>query len=319
MTLQQLHDLLALARHGSLHAAARASGQTQPALTRSLGRLEADLGAALFDRHARGVRPTEAGRRLIEHAQRIVAEADRARDAVAQLSGDRRGRVAYGISVAASILLAPMAVQQFRHRYPQVSLHSRSGLYHTLAGPLREGQFDFVICPVPPGAADQQLLPQALLRSEMVIVARRGHPLAGALALEALGDASFVSGGPRGLPGGGIHDAFELAGLGAPRIALHTDGLFDTVALVAGTDCLAMVPAVLARSGLMRESLVALALRDAMPVYEVALFQQRGVPPTPAADELMREFARAAARIPGQASATAPIEGPAKPRGAGQA
>ncbi|MDE2371667.1 MAG: LysR family transcriptional regulator [Burkholderiales bacterium] len=307
MTLQQLQDVLALAQHGSLHAAARASGQTQPALTKSLGRLEADLGAELFERHSRGVRPTEAGRRLIEHAQRIVAEAARARDTVAQLSGDRRGRVAYGISVAASILLAPLALQQFRHRYPQVSLHSRSGLYHTLAPALREGQFDFAICPVPPGAEDLQLVQQALLRSDMVIVARHGHPMAGARTLATLADASFVTGGPRGLPGGGIYETFEQAGLGEPRIALHTDGLFDTVAMVAGTDCLAMVPAALARSGLMRERLVPLALRDAMPVYEVALFQQRGVPPTPAADELMREFARAAAHLHAQVNSTQPL------------
>ena len=56
MTLQQVLDFLAVAEHGGLHAAARSRGQTQPALSRSLRRLEADLGAPLFERHGRRLR-----------------------------------------------------------------------------------------------------------------------------------------------------------------------------------------------------------------------------------------------------------------------
>ena len=77
MTLQQVTDFLSVVQHGSLHAAARATGQTQPALTKSLHRLEAALGTPLFDRHAKGVVPNESGRRFLGHARRLVAEAQR--------------------------------------------------------------------------------------------------------------------------------------------------------------------------------------------------------------------------------------------------
>src|SRR5262245_54537824 len=114
MTLQQVMDFLAVAQHGSLHAAARASGQTQPALTKSLRRLEAALGAPLFERHAKGSQPTEFGRQFHAHARRIAAEAQRAREAMRQTLGERLGRVAFGISAAASLLLAPPAIKRFR-------------------------------------------------------------------------------------------------------------------------------------------------------------------------------------------------------------
>lgn len=294
MTLQQVLDFLAVAQHGSVHAAARAGGQTQPALTKSLRRLEADLGAPLFVRHAKGVQPTEYGRRFVEHAQRLASDAQRARDAMAQMVGERRGRVEYGISAAASILLAPAAVKRFRRAYPEVDLRCRSGLYHTLAPALRDGRLDFAICPLPADLPDPQFTSRPLMHSRMVMCARRDHPLARARSLQALQRASFTVAAPPGLPGGGIYQVFERAGLGAPRVELHTDGLIDTIAFVAGSDCLALMPEALMRSGLLRERLAVLPIADALPAYDVVLFQRRAVPPTPAAEELASQFEREA-------------------------
>jgi DNA-binding transcriptional LysR family regulator len=297
MTLQQVLDFLAVAQHGSLHAAARSTGQTQPALTKSLRRLEQVLGAPLFDRHAKGMQLNELGRVFLGHARRLAAEAQRARDAMAQSLGQRRGRVEFGISAAASILLAPAAIKRFRRGFPEVELRSRSGLYHNLAPLLRDGQLDFVISPLPPEGTDPQFAVRTLIESQMVLVARRDHPLARVRSLHAVRDASFVIGGPRGQVGGGIHAVFERAGLGAPRIELQTDGLIDSAAMVAGSDCLALLPGALMRSGLLRERLVMLPVADELPAYEVALFQRALVPPTPAAEALITQFERESAYL----------------------
>jgi DNA-binding transcriptional LysR family regulator len=314
MTLQQIRDALAVAQHGSLHAAARVTGQTQPALTRSIGRLEHGLGASLFERHARGVRPTATGRLFLAHAKRLAAEAAAARDAVAQALGERGGRVVFGMSAAASLLLAPPAIARFRGAFPQVALHSRGGLYHTLAPALREGELDFMICPVPPGPADPQLASRPLIRSQMVMVGRRGHPRARVRRLAALGDAAFVVGGPPGLPGGGIHEVLERAGLGAPRVELRTDGLVETLAMVAGSDCLALLPAALVRGPLLRERLAILPLQDALPVYQVGLFERAGAPPTPAARRLLVELEREAEYVETPALRLRPARAPAGAR-----
>jgi DNA-binding transcriptional LysR family regulator len=299
MTLQQVTDFLAIVQHGSLHAAARASGQTQPALTKSLRRLEAELGTPLFERHAKGMLANAAGRLFAGHARRLVAEAQRARDAIGQSLEQRRGRVEFGISAAASIVLAPAAIRRFRREYPEVELRSRSGLYHTLAPLLRDGQLDFFISPLPADTADAQFVARTLIESQMVLVARREHPLARVRSLQAVRDAAFVIGGPRGQVGGGILGVFERAGLPSPRIELQTDGLIDSAAMVAGSDCLALLPGALMRSGLLRERLVVLPVADELPAYQVALFLRSQVTPTPAADALATQFERESAYLRG--------------------
>lgn len=298
MTLQQVMDFLAVAEHGSLHAAARATGQAQPALTKSLARLERDLGAPLFDRSSRGMQQNAYGRRFQLHAKRLVAEAGRARDAVAQLRGERLGRVEFGVSAAASLLLAPAAIERFRRSHPAVELRSRGGLYHVLAGPVREGQIDFAICPRPAGPPDTQLAVRTVMESQMVMVARREHPMVRVRKLESVREATFAVAAPPGLPGGGVYEIFERHGWGAPRIALVSDGLIETAALVAGSDCLALLPAALLHTGMLRERLAPLPLpANELPRYTLGLFQRAGVPLTPAAQTLADLFLREAAAL----------------------
>jgi LysR family transcriptional regulator, regulator of abg operon len=297
MTLQQLADFLAIVQHGSVHAAARATGQTQPALTKSLRRLEGALGTSLLDRHARGMQPNPFGQTLLAHARRVVTEAQRARDAIAQSLEHRRGRVEFGISAAASILLAPPAIRRFRREYPEVDLRSRGGLYHSLAPMLRDGQCDFFISPLPAGPVDPRFASRTLIESQMVLVARREHPLARVRTLQAVREARFVIGGPRGQPGAGIVAVFEQAGFDPPQIEIQTDGLIDSAAMVAGSDCLALLPAALMRSGLLRERLVVLPIANALPAYEVALFERAHEPQTPAAAALANQFERESAYL----------------------
>jgi DNA-binding transcriptional LysR family regulator len=297
MTLQQIIDFLAAAEHGGLHAAARASGQTQPALSRSLKRLESELGVPLFERHAGGMRPTPYGQRFLVHARRVAAEARLARDAVTQLRGGDEGRVAYGISVAPSILLVPAVIGRFRRRYPRVALLSRNGLYHSLAPALRDGELDFLICPLPALPVDPGVAMRTLLVSDMALVARREHPRARTRRLKALVSERFVVGAPAGQPGAGIFEAFARQGLGPPQIELQTDGLIDTLAMVAGSDCLAMLPAALLRRGLVREALTRLPIDDELPRYTVALMTRRDAALTPAADELATQFEREVAYL----------------------
>jgi LysR family transcriptional regulator, regulator of abg operon len=296
MTLQQMIDFLAVADSGSLHAAARATGQTQPALSKSLRRLEQDLGAPLVSRSVKGVRMTECGERFRLHARVVVAEARRAKEAVGQLAGAGGGTVRYGISTAASVLLAPGAVTAFRRLFTQVGLHSRGGLFHTLAPLLREGAIDFAICPAPEEPQAVEFSAATLIRSEMALVARRGHRLARERSLRGLQDAHFVVGAPRGRIGAGIYEAFMSSGLEPPHVDMQTDTPLDTLAMVAATDHLCLVPSVLLRHGFFKDAVVALPVEEPLPVYRVQLFQRLDVPLTPAAAALATMFESEAQR-----------------------
>lgn len=297
MTLQQVLDFLSIAEHGSLHGAARASGQTQPALSRSLRRLEADLGAPLFERHAGGMRPTVFGQRFAQHARRMAREATQARDAVRQMCGATDGQVSFGMSFAPSALLAPKAIARFRRHHAKVRLTCHNGLLHALAPLLRDAAMDFAICPLPGGKAPPGLVAQPMMTSQMVLMARREHPLARVRSVKALQQASFVTSGPAGAPGAGIVEAFERAGLEAPRIDLQSFSMIDTLAMVAGSDVIAMLPAALLKVGWLRDLLVRLPIEEPLQRYNVGLLTLRDHALTPAAQALAREFQREAAYL----------------------
>jgi len=80
LRLRHLQMLLSVAQTGNLSQSAEALNTTQPALSKWLKDLEADIGLPLFERHARGLRPTPYGEALIEHARRIEGHLDSARD-----------------------------------------------------------------------------------------------------------------------------------------------------------------------------------------------------------------------------------------------
>lgn len=119
MKLHHLQEVVAIAEHGSIRAAARVLNLAQPALTRSLADLERELGVPLFERHARGVAATTAGTAFIGRATAILQDLRRAQDEVAQLGGAVGGTVAVGLSTAAHIGLLPPALRPFRARYPE--------------------------------------------------------------------------------------------------------------------------------------------------------------------------------------------------------
>ncbi|MFF7397498.1 LysR substrate-binding domain-containing protein [Achromobacter sp. NPDC008082] len=302
MKLQQVFDFLAVTQHGSVHAAARATGQTQPAMTKSLRRLERTLGLPLFDRHAKGMRPNDYGKRFLPHAQHLVHETKRARDTMSQIRGERMGTVQYGISAAASVLLAPSAIQRFRQVYPEVQLSCRSGLYHTLTPLLRDGQLDFAICPVNAENADSQLKVRALIDSPLVVAARRDHPLRQARTMYELQDVVFTVAGPPGQPGAAVYKVFDDAGLGAPRVDMYTDGLIDAAALVANSDRMALLPTALITTGMLREQLEIVPVSEPLPSYAIGLFQRSAHPLTPAAEELATQFEREATHFRNAAS-----------------
>src|SRR6476620_6780504 len=98
MNLHHLTLFDAVASTGHISRAAERLRISQPAVSKQLRLLESSLGAPLFDRTPKGVRLTEAGRLLAGYARRLLALADEAEHAVAQLRGLRRGRLTIGAS-----------------------------------------------------------------------------------------------------------------------------------------------------------------------------------------------------------------------------
>ncbi len=112
----------ATADEGSLSAAARKLGLTQPTMSRQVAALEAGLGVTLFERVGKRLVLTNSGRGLLEHARTMAAAADAMGLAAAGRSQDISGRVTISATDAVSAYLLPGLVQRVRQKAPQITL-----------------------------------------------------------------------------------------------------------------------------------------------------------------------------------------------------
>src|SRR5260370_39561169 len=93
LDVTRLRVLVAVARYGSVTAAARALNYAQPSVSHHLSRLEAETGIKLIQRAGRGIRLTDAGRLLAERAAEVIGRLDAPENELAAYSGLRAGRL----------------------------------------------------------------------------------------------------------------------------------------------------------------------------------------------------------------------------------
>lgn len=234
-----LRDFTAVVAHGGIRAAARQLGLTQAAVSRNLLALEKECGAPLLLRSSRGVELTDFGRILLRGARAAASELKRAREDMEALSGERRGWVSIGVPPAIEALYLSTAIDRFRARFPHVLVRVTGGPAQSTLPGLREGRLDFILGSAEAGG-DDGLTKERWMVTELAVVARKGHPLAGASSMADLVDAEWVVGIPAGMPQAEIEPIFAAAGLPRPRIGVQRDSL-NVVHLLATSDRVALV------------------------------------------------------------------------------
>jgi LysR family transcriptional regulator of abg operon len=292
MKLHDFRNAVAIAEQGSLRAAARSLRIAQPALTRSLGQLEQELGAPLFERRARGMVPTPVGHAFVRRAAAVLNEVSRARDEVNQLSGGSGGSVAVGLSIAPHIALLPRSLHPFRTRYPDVRLHVIEGFYPTLESELRNGSIDFYVGPAPAEARAAELLEEKLFDNTRTVLCRKNHPLAKARSLRDLADAEWATTSITSLAEDELKSLFESYGLASPRLILRSQSALTLIVMLAHTDLLAMVPRQWKDFAPTADILATINVQERLPAPAIVLIRRRDVPLTPAAAYLASLLSR---------------------------
>jgi DNA-binding transcriptional LysR family regulator len=183
MRLSQVRDFVAVMECGGIRAAARKLGVSQPAITRSVRRLEAKLHTRLLQRTPTGVVPTQSGRAFLARARAAQAELRKAEEEADQL-GQSVGSVAFGVGPTAGIIV-PEANTRFRQLFPKTRVRIAEGLPLMLLPLVRDETLDFAICRRAVVKPDSALAFRPLFRNDFVVVARRGHPLEKARSLTA--------------------------------------------------------------------------------------------------------------------------------------
>jgi DNA-binding transcriptional LysR family regulator len=242
MEPHQLRHFLAAAQHGSLRTAAAAAGVSQPALTKSIRRLEAGLGVALFERHSRGVRLSPFGVALEPHAHALAAELSHAAETIRELRTTARGlvRVGAGPSMGAGLLPA-VAVRLLQRGGIQLSI--RSGLNDSLLLALQQGELDFAITTMPTRPHSPMVMHERLFSDRVVVVGRQGHPLAaGGATIADLAKARWIMPNRHVLTRARLAELFDEHGFGEPDIWIETDSFPFMLEVIARADLLSYMP-----------------------------------------------------------------------------
>jgi len=122
LDVTRLRVLVAVARYGSVTAAARALNYAQPSVSHHLARLEAETGTKLIQRAGRGIRLTDAGRLLAERAAEVIGRLDAAENELAAYTGLRAGRLRLAAFPSALGTIVPAAASALREHQPSVDL-----------------------------------------------------------------------------------------------------------------------------------------------------------------------------------------------------
>ncbi|GJF33112.1 LysR family transcriptional regulator [Kitasatospora sp. NE20-6] len=120
--LSRLRVLVAVAREGSITAAAEVLHYAQPSVSHQLAKLEAEAGVPLLQRMGRGIRLTEAGRLLVDRAESILAQVESVHAELDELAGLRAGRVRLAAFPSAMATLVPLAAARISAQHPGIQL-----------------------------------------------------------------------------------------------------------------------------------------------------------------------------------------------------
>lgn len=207
MNLRHLAIFHAIARHGSVNAAAEYLHTSQPAVSRELRTLEERMGLSLFDRLPRGMRLTEAGQVLLDYADRIFTLEQAAERAMHELANLESGHLAIGASNTLGTYLLPALLASFHTRYPGIELSLEvTNTEHVVEG-VRGMRFALGF--VEGRVSDEAIAVHDFDQDRIVAVVATDHPLAAVKkpGLRALAEAPAIL----REPGSGTREVVDAA------------------------------------------------------------------------------------------------------------
>ncbi|MFD8708453.1 LysR family transcriptional regulator [Kitasatospora sp. NPDC059648] len=285
MDMAWLDVFRTVAHLGSFTAAGERLGFTQSAISRQIAGLEAELGAQLFDRLARGVRLTEHGRTLLPHAEALLERLDTTRRDLVALTELGAGRLRVGAFDSANAALVPSALAAFHAAHPQVEIALTEGLTARLLDRLADGTIDLaVVASYTENTEDaydtEQFDLRPLLDDPVLVALPPGHRLAARrrLRLAELADEPWIAASRH--PESTLLAACVRSGF-QPRIEYAVGAWTAKLGLVAAGLGPTLIPSLAARAARPDIALVPLHPQDT-PVRRVCTATRRGQRVAPA-------------------------------------
>lgn len=209
MDTYRLQIFIECARLKNFSRAAEVLHLSQPSISLHVRSLEEWCGTRLFDRRGRRVELTEAGARLKEHAHRILASLDTARQDVRDVVELGRGRLAVGGAGLPGMYLLPKALSTFRTRYAKLDIYMTYAVSMSIEQLLTEDAIELGMFSHEPKL--RGLVSEPYATSDMVIAAPPRHPLARKrrVSVKELAAEPFVLREPESAGTGMVHRFFN--------------------------------------------------------------------------------------------------------------
>jgi DNA-binding transcriptional LysR family regulator len=272
MEPRDLQYFAVVAEQGNLRRAAEAIGVSQPALSKTLRRLEKAAGTKVVKRTPKGVELTAMGEALVTHARRLQLTLDDVLKEVADLNGGRSGLLRIGASFEAAELLLPSACELLFKRAPYVVTHITAGTNEALLPALRSGELDIIVSGIPT-ASDKAFVQERLWDEDFIVCASANHPLARRkrVTLADLAGERWALPSANTLAWQQIYRAFADNGMPPPQVAMEANVRQIRLQVIAQSGLLGFTP----RWELQQSSLPTRLVE--IPVKELAWTRQLGV------------------------------------------
>lgn len=176
MELRHRRYFVAVAEELHFGRAAARLGISQPALSKQILELEAQLRTTLLWRNRREVRLTPAGLSFLKHSRDVIHQIDRSIRDVQSVGRGDLGSVEVSYFSSAAPRVVPTIVRSFKKQYPKVDVRLRLTMPPNHLGEIRNNQVDFLLMPLPVEAND--LVVERLVEEALVLGIPQGHPLA---------------------------------------------------------------------------------------------------------------------------------------------
>lgn len=240
MELTQLKYFRALAQHKNFTKTATAIAVSQSALSRSIAKLERELGVSLFERHGKETELTENGEKFLIHVDHVLKELDLAEQEIHQDEGNGMVRVSFLHSLGDTYL--PKILRSFHQKYPHIAIALSQQNSAVLAEEIREGKTDICLCSM---LSEVDIAWMFLWAEELFVVVPADHPLAKkkSVSLQDIDGEPFITLKPAYTMRQQINQLLEIAE-SQPQVIFEGDEVHNLISLVAAHLGVSILPAV---------------------------------------------------------------------------
>ncbi|HTR40332.1 MAG TPA: LysR substrate-binding domain-containing protein [Pseudomonadales bacterium] len=244
MELRHLRYFIAVAEQENVSRAALKLHVSQPGISRQIHDLEEEIGVQLFERSAKALKLTEAGRKFLDEARAVLQRVDDAVKNARAVANGVGGELHVGYAPSLTIQILPRALRAFQEKFPRtrVSLHDLST--EEMFSGLRSGKLHVVLTIRAPRRMLRGLSFRELARYPICAALAPKHPLAKSktVSLEQLSGEPLIAYSREEYPES--HELFAelFAGTRMPRIAEEHDGIISIIAAVESGRGFALVP-----------------------------------------------------------------------------